>query len=387
MSDTLCKYPFNSVSILDSVGTVGTCCTFGRPPIPNNNIHNNFESILNNQSIISLRKSMIQGEKNSFCNVCWESEKNTGNSFRKVSLKSITKNDDYSEKISFSNIYHMNIFLGNKCNLACRMCSHHSSSLIAKQMKITHPTLDIPIELNFDDITQKRILEFIDNCDNLENIHMYGGEPLINDFYYNICSHLISTNKSKNIRLHLSTNLQIDIDKNSDLANHFKKINLTVSIDGSNETYEYIRWPGKWDKVKNNMSVLYDRNIEFGTNIVVQNLNIDNLTDLIKDLNLYKSNISYNNVRGNNFIKIIPSWVIEKELDKLQKIDITNNGSINTVTKMLKSELELSKNLSIHEVSFFFAKQKQMDLIRNQNLFKIKPHFLELANKFNIEPW
>lgn len=54
---------------------------------------------------------------------------------------------------------------------------------------------------------------------------------------------------------------------------------------------------------------------------------------------------------------------------------------------MLVAELEPSRNLEYKEVADFFKQQKGWDSIRNQNLFSIKPHFLELAKQFNIEPW
>jgi hypothetical protein len=54
---------------------------------------------------------------------------------------------------------------------------------------------------------------------------------------------------------------------------------------------------------------------------------------------------------------------------------------------MLEAEVEPSRNLAYEEVATFFKQQKDWDSLRNQNLFKTKPHFLELAKQFNIEPW
>jgi MoaA/NifB/PqqE/SkfB family radical SAM enzyme len=333
---------------------------------------------------------MIAGEKNPLCDTCWHSEAITGQSERTMGNVNIQKPDVYKETIDFSNIFHMNIFLGNKCNLACRMCSPWCSSLIAKQIDIIQQLPPTPI-VEFNDDTQKRIVEFIDKCKDLKTLHMYGGEPLVNDFHDLICSHLITTGRASKIILNLSTNLQVDLERKNDLYRHFKQVYITVSIDGEGDTYEYIRWPGNWNKMQNNLKILNNTSKEFGISTVVQNLNIDNLSNLVEYLrtieNFKYKNSTYRRVSDVNDIKIIPTWVIEREIDRLKALNQPTNHIINGLVNMLEAEVEPSRNLKYEEVANFFKQQKDWDSLRNQNLFETKPHFLELAKQFNIEPW
>ena len=82
---------------------------------------------------------------------------------------------------------------------------------------------------------------------------MLGGEPLINEFHDEIVELLIKKDRAKHISIHYSTNLQIDIEKFLELWAKFKFVDLNISIDGSHQYYEYVRWPGKWSKVFNNL--------------------------------------------------------------------------------------------------------------------------------------
>jgi len=401
--NSICKFAFNSISIPAVDGRITPCCAPDGPgkaytqsgpnklkvPTFNTSIHDDFNEVLNNTQIVNLRKSMIAGEKSPLCNTCWKSEETTGQSERTMGNQNIQANV-YKEVIDFSNIFHLNMFLGNKCNLACRMCNPWCSSLISKQTDIINQRPITPV-IEFSDDTQTRIIEFIDKCENLEIIHMYGGEPLVNDFHDRICSHLISTGRASKITLNLSTNLQVDLERKNELYRYFKNVHIHVSIDGEGATYEYIRWPGNWNKIQNNLKILSNERPEFGISTVIQNLNIDNLLDLITYLHTIENftyhSLTYRKVSAVNDIKIIPTWVIEREIDRLQKFKLSGNHKVDVLIDMLEAEIEPSRNLEYEEVANFFKQQKGWDSLRNQNLFTTKPHFLELAKQFNIESW
>ena len=166
MNDTICKYVFNSITIsnISNSGAVYPCCAPNGPhtKLYHNKIkdflfiHDDFNKVLNNTQIVNLRKSMIAGEKSPLCNTCWKSEETTGQSERTMGNQNIQANV-YKEVIDFSNIFHINLFLGNKCNLACRMCNPWCSSLIAKQTDIIYQRPPTPI-IQFNDDNQQRII-------------------------------------------------------------------------------------------------------------------------------------------------------------------------------------------------------------------------------------
>jgi organic radical activating enzyme len=80
-----------------------------------------------------------------------------------------------------------------------------------------------------------------------------GGEPLINNDFYTFCKELISSGLSKQVDLSIHTNLTVTPSKWFDIWSHFKTMTIKVSIDAVADMYEYIRYPGKWNIVKDNI--------------------------------------------------------------------------------------------------------------------------------------
>ena len=53
-----------------------------------------------------------------------------------------------------------------------------------------------------------------------------------------------------NITLQIFTNLQLFNDRIVKLLEPFRYIDFILSIDGIGDTYEYIRYPGKWSRIE-----------------------------------------------------------------------------------------------------------------------------------------
>jgi sulfatase maturation enzyme AslB (radical SAM superfamily) len=65
--------------------------------------------------------------------------------------------------------------------------------------------------------------------------------------------HYIKTKQAKNISLHYTTNATLFPDQEWwDIWQHFKNVDIQLSIDGVGNKYEYIRYPAKWDVVVEN---------------------------------------------------------------------------------------------------------------------------------------
>ena len=391
MSDTACGYINNSISIKATDGSISQCCTI--PPKKINSftpsIHLEPFGGINNKEFFNVRESLNSGIKHPNCNKCWKMEDANSESYRMQGnsyIKEYNLLGHTRSSITYNDIYWIDIFLGNKCNLACRMCSPYNSSLIAKQLKLSRQAGK---NLAINDETVHKIFDIIAQSPNLKHINLMGGEPLIIDFHDMLCEHLISSNRAKEIELRISTNLQVDFVRKTELHRHFKNISMSVSIDGVGDTYEYIRWPGNWEKLKTNLVLLTDPKLtmyKYGISMVLQNLLVDNLYESITTLqqlpNMRETNIYFHPVDDKNFMHILPSRIIQAELEKLDSLE-----NLDGLKQSLKMSLEQSKNLKLSDVVTFFNQQKLYDGLRNQNLFQTKPHFLELAEQFNITPW
>lgn len=392
--NNLCVLPFNSISV-DAKGILRPCCSSGQHFYQNVKDLSPTE-ILNNSDSISLRKEFIENKKSKFCNRCWEIEAIGSDSFRNVANNgsyglSNNRIIQIKPEIDFLGIQFLDITLGNKCNLACRMCHPNSSSLVAKQWEALGKSMSDNSMIEFDRSTKNKFIEIIDKAINLDTIYMLGGEPLVSDFHNEILEHLVASGRSKDITIKYNTNLNVDISKYLEIWNQFKLIDLGISIDGSHETYEYIRWPGKWKKLWENLLTVsqYQNPIRPTIATTVQNLNIDNLYTLITevlsntDLNFY-----FIPITGENQLHYAPEEILEKALSDIETLPDTLFRKDDLIN-MIKSALEKSKVIHLNEqqIQEFFKLQKSYDNLRNQNLFKTKPHFLELANRFNIPIW
>lgn len=403
-SSNFCVLPFNSISI-DPEGKIRQCCNAGGLGFQTYIDKVDVEQFINNQDLISLREKFLINEKDSKCDRCWNIEKLGNDSFRHWA-----NNDEYfglksaipikkEPIINFEHLQYLDITLGNKCNLACRMCNPTSSSLIAKQLKKVDKW-DGDESIDFSRESKNKILDLINKAKNLNTLYLLGGEPLINDFHDEIVDLLITTGRAKKIRIHYNTNLQIDLEKYLNLWGNFQQIQCSVSIDGTDSTYEYIRWPGKWEKLYKNLiraNEFKKEHSNFSPSIstTVQNLNGANIYDIIDkcsmsantDLGFYFFPVTGIPNLGTHHLHLLPTEILEVELSKIKTIPDPWSRYTHSLIKYYTDAVEKSKNINLQEVKMFFDTQLMYDKLRNQNLFETFPHFIELANNNNINVW
>jgi sulfatase maturation enzyme AslB (radical SAM superfamily) len=239
------------------------------------------------------------------------------------------------------------------------------------------------------------VLEVLEKTVNLEQVSMIGGEPLVIDFHDEMLEKIISLGRAHQVSVRVSTNLQSDIERKLELYSHFKKIDLSISVDGSRETYEYIRWPGKWQKIINNINTLKKHNethnnITYSFTTVVQNLNVDNLHDFIveiEDLAMSENGPYFHIVQRKNEIEIIPKHELLRAIHKIKYYKKYKFFHRATILNILNDAFKKADNLDPAKVKHFFHLQQEFDALRDQNLFKLKPHFIQLAETHNIPTW
>ena len=390
--------PFTSVSI-DQFGAVRQCCSSARDiPNPYYWEKGNTDDILNNKYLHKVRKSFLNNERHPTCVRCWKVDDIGATSFRKTvndpgfhDLISHSK-DTFKKHLDYSDIKYIDITLGNKCNLACRMCQPQSSNLLAKNLKEIG-VFGGDIDLDPSREIKDTILEFIVKCKNLKGMYAVGGEPLVNDFFEEIIDVLIENKMAKNVSLCFNTNLQTNkIDYYIDKWSKFKDVRIATSIDGEGSTYEYIRWPGKFEKIlkiHKEIGRIVD-GIKFHYNITttMQNLNAHNYYDMMHSELEYigrkKTPFFFLDIQGLYQLNLVPNYIIEAQILKLESMDrISENvqSLINTLKSVHKSPVDIA------QVHHFFKTSRQLDENRKQNLFKTMPWFLKMADEYNIELW
>jgi sulfatase maturation enzyme AslB (radical SAM superfamily) len=346
------------------------------------------EDVLNTKTHIELREEMLDGIRPSACQRCWTMEDAGAESFRHAANK--RWNGEYNrilEKNSSlpSGVRRIELDLGTKCNLKCRMCGPYSSSLIQKEM-ITNNSPEVLDYYGFSDtnfpsdwVDVKDIRELLSaHAHTLEEMYLIGGEPLIIPAHTELLEYLVETGHSKHIKLIYNTNGITIGNKFIELWKQFRHVHLSVSIDGMNEQYEYIRFPAKWNTIEDNLKqILSITNISVGISTTIQNLTLSTMAKFIEWANNLKIDVNFIPVNYPTFLSphIMPKLWYLKYIDEIEKVEITHNNLKNCVLSMLsqlKANVE-NCDATVDEQKLFIKRMETIDKIRKQNLFDVHP--------------
>ena len=232
---------------------------------------NNVKMWFNNKDIVQLRQDLLNGKWNPICNLCKVREQHNQASTRQIFNNTLS---DFEEKTNrswrentaqvsdLSNIFLLDITVGNKCNSACLMCNSSASSLWAKEQRDITGFHWEGRNLNW--FSEENVPNLIDNLSNLKAIQFAGGEPTISEPMIFLLKRLIEQGRSKDITLGYVTNLTGISDELLELWTHFSTKHITVSIDGVGSVNEYQRFPFTWKKVCSQFDKLKNISKEHG---------------------------------------------------------------------------------------------------------------------------
>ena len=318
---------------------------------------------------------------------------------------------------SKSKIVTLHLRFSNLCNMKCVHCAPHSSPLWYEDWddllraskksgknvsnyfgtnqfqskkdehnRTTFETYDNKIWWKTD--IWKKSWEYI--APTLRFLYVTGGEPLISPGLPEHLDHLIQNNFAKNVSIRFDTNLSVINPKLFQKLIKFKRVEFNISIDDVGDRYEVFRFPGKFNRLIENIKILKKLSQEH------KNFIVGNLTSCIGILTVYAiPRVSeFAEIMGCNarfrFVEF-PQWLdlrvlkIETKLqiiDKLKeykKNNISNNCNlwldrqINFLKKYL-NETYTDKN---HIISLLNI-MEILDKKRNTDWKKIYPEILPI---------
>lgn len=301
--------------------------------IGENSIQNNFNNILAK----NIRNNLQNGIRDTACNLCWEEEDGGRKS------KRIRDNERYLHEIKYQGMKEyqglakFELNLGNNCNIKCRTCHPSiSSTWMREDYDINHSST-----MSYKDYSERMKKyhrcydedssfwpDLKDNLSTIRQFDFYGGEPFLSKKMWEILQICVDKNYSSNIELHYNTN-GTTWPKEIALWENFRQINLSFSVDGIEEKFEYMRFPAKWNVIKNNMikaQEYRDRigNMQISWCITLSSINIYYLPEIVKEYyeNFNNFGIYLNLVHGPKHYNIsyMPDKVkeeIKKRLDQL----------------------------------------------------------------------
>jgi sulfatase maturation enzyme AslB (radical SAM superfamily) len=228
----------------------------------------------NNHFLAVLRNKFELGEKPDECNRCWHDEQ-LGQNSRRIN---ISANQLPDTTVELENLTYHSTWA---CNLACIMCGPHNSSTWAKELNMSSTKLE-QIGKKFN--KSKKSLDTVD-FSKLKRIHFNGGEPLLNNDHQIVLEKLNDINALNNVNLSYNTNgTQYPTDKTIELWKKTQQVLLFFSIDATETSFEYIRYPANWQSTVDNLLRLKNTlpaNVKFGFTITVGCYNIFEIRNVL----------------------------------------------------------------------------------------------------------
>jgi len=212
----------------------------------------------NHPALADLRNKFLAGERPKECKRCWD-EEDAGVKSLRLRTNDIygTQNDGWEQGPR-----ELVIKTSNVCNLACRTCAGWDTNLYWPEGEHYKDEYNVVIN-DFRQYWRKKIYHNsasyqLEDLVNVEKLSFFGGEPLLDKNHAVLLKKIIEADRAKETTLFYSTNGQ-QIGKHYEkLWSEFKRVEIFFSIDGIEEQFEYLRWPGDWNKTVKNIDWFLD---------------------------------------------------------------------------------------------------------------------------------
>ena len=267
MSDTYCIYPFINVHT-NTDGRCKLCCHVYSEDYIQADGHDailgkdKWENIWNGEYMLNVRANMLAGKSVKECSRCYEHEEKGLQSSRQWA------NENYKQPLLHSNPTHLELRLGNHCNLKCNSCWSVSSDNIYKERKKIVANEKLPQWLSdqwnheiksveahdWQWYETQEFRDFVDQvAPTLERLYMTGGEPTLIQANQYVLDKLVEAGNTK-CHVAWTTNMTTWPKGFYDKLDFFDTSEVQMSIDGYGEHNMYIRYPTDWNKVEENFA-------------------------------------------------------------------------------------------------------------------------------------
>jgi hypothetical protein len=270
MNDHYCPLIFKGMYVerhSADTSLVAPCCAATGQVVNNSQV--NFDT---NTLLLKLRAENQAGIASKECSTCWDQEKYTGRSLRTSSIEYY--HDSLHAPYQVSGLQQLDWNVEPICNAKCIICSsYHSSAWAAEDQKFD-PDYALPIRT----ASRARSNSIIDAIDfsTLKRVYFNGGEPVLSQDPELILQRLADSGSLETTQIAFNMNGScMPSDQMIALLKQAARVNVFFSIDGTEQQFEYIRYPLKWNTVKDNI----DKIMQLGVNEVCMatSLGIHNL--------------------------------------------------------------------------------------------------------------
>lgn len=324
------------------------------------------------------RNLSLNNEVNPSCQQCHSEEEAGLKSYRMNSNKKFYKYINLQEENH--KLLSLELKLGAKCNLACRICSsQHSNKLLkedsfkifGKANKEWMRDMQSKSEWASSDDWWSQVY---DVSKDLKYIKFTGGEPLIIEQHFKYLEWLAESGLDPEISYITNGTVELS-DKIKSIWSKFSKVHISVSLDAVDELGEYIRTNSSWEEQRKNLS-------DYVSFLGIENVGI---TSTISVLNVHKVGDFINFLKEDNKLQIpivfnmlvSPKELAIQNLNDKAKVYLNSvyNNLINTNVEMPKHIINGLKNIQNT------LNRKRISDVNVASAIEKKDELYNLANK------
>jgi MoaA/NifB/PqqE/SkfB family radical SAM enzyme len=264
---TFCVLPWVSLEA-SPIGTVRPCCLADDEIIDDagNKFElstANFADIQNSNHMRQLREQFLAGQKPQTCRKCWNEERGGRTSKRMHTLdrlKHVLGERTWTEDAK--PLMFLDLKLGNICNLKCRICGSWSSSQFAAEEIAWAPREEQKQTYAYQMLRagawpreNTQFWSQIDSVlDNIRYIEFTGGEPFMIQEHFAMLQGIVDRGIAHQVEIHYNTNGTHYPEQAPAIWQHFKTVEIAISIDDIGQRFEYQRTNAVWSEVEENIA-------------------------------------------------------------------------------------------------------------------------------------
>jgi MoaA/NifB/PqqE/SkfB family radical SAM enzyme len=345
-SKTFCMFPWVHLNATPK-GDIYPCCSNDYTVPYGNTKETSLREAFNNEKMNALRLDMLNDRPNKMCNFCYKHEESGPYSFRNYSKEQFSKRFDLTVPTTLEDgtvpdfkMHYFDIRFSNICNFKCRTCGSEFSSQWGAENRRYDPKHPIVIHA---DSKGNLLSEVLNHIEHIDLAYFAGGEPLITDEHYIILEEMIRQGRT-DITLRYNTNASSIKYKSNDVISlwkHFKKVELSCSVDHYGERAEWLRKGTDWGKIESNLLLFRDLEcVTFQINTVFSLFNYSTISDFyeyLKSKNIVHGDDWYHSL----YLAVHPSYYSAKSLPKVLKAQAKENAQ-----KFCKNNAESNPVLS-----------------------------------------
>lgn len=397
-SKVFCMFPWLHLNVTPK-GSIYPCCSNNYTEPFGNVKETSLKDAFNCDKMKELRLNMLKGNPSKICEFCYKHEQASPYSFRTYSLENFSKYFDdlvpTTHKDGAVDEFKMRYFdirFSNICNFKCRTCGFEFSSKWGEENRSRYNP-NHPIVIHADDHKGDLLNEVLSHVEHIDLAYFAGGEPLITEEHYIILEEMIRQGRTDTVLRYNTNASNIKYKKHDVLSlwKHFKRVELSCSIDHYGERAEWLRKGTDWGKVESNLLTFRELDyISFQINTVFSLFNYPTLGEFynyLKEKNLLRTDDWHHSL----YLAVHPGYYsaksLPKELKEIAKINATkfcqgNGTEYRSITNLVENAIKFAdeSNTWASNKNLFFSHTRTLDTYRNEDIFKVFPELSRLES-------